>query len=56
MFWDAAFGTRFFPSDRHCPAELGIGTPFPPNLVAQLVAPFQRENFSPQRHGGTEKR
>ena len=45
MFWDAVFGTRFFPSDRHCPAELGIGTAFPPNLVAQLAAPFQWERF-----------
>jgi sterol desaturase/sphingolipid hydroxylase (fatty acid hydroxylase superfamily) len=43
MFWDVVFGTRFFPANRHCPQELGIGgvAAFPPNLAGQLVAPFR---------------
>jgi sterol desaturase/sphingolipid hydroxylase (fatty acid hydroxylase superfamily) len=41
IFWDAVFGTRFFPRDRHCPNELGIGTVFPPTLAGQLAAPFR---------------
>jgi sterol desaturase/sphingolipid hydroxylase (fatty acid hydroxylase superfamily) len=41
MFWDVAFGTRYFPPDRHCPTELGTGAPFPSTLGAQLAAPFR---------------
>lgn len=43
IFWDAVFGTRFFPSDRHCPNELGIGGlgAFPRTLAGQLAAPFR---------------
>jgi len=43
IFWDAVFGTRFYPSDRHCPSALGIGAQgaFPRTLAAQLAAPFR---------------
>jgi sterol desaturase/sphingolipid hydroxylase (fatty acid hydroxylase superfamily) len=43
IFWDAVFGTRLFPPDRHQPAALGIGgvDDFPRTLLAQLAAPFR---------------
>jgi sterol desaturase/sphingolipid hydroxylase (fatty acid hydroxylase superfamily) len=43
IFWDAVFGTRFYPRDRHCPSALGIGGQgaFPRTLAAQLAAPFR---------------
>jgi sterol desaturase/sphingolipid hydroxylase (fatty acid hydroxylase superfamily) len=43
IFWDAVFGTRFLPGDRHCPNALGIGGlgAFPSTLAGQLAAPFR---------------
>jgi sterol desaturase/sphingolipid hydroxylase (fatty acid hydroxylase superfamily) len=43
IFWDTLFGTRYLPSDRETPAEVGIGglDAFPMGLLGQLAAPFR---------------
>lgn len=43
IFWDAVFGTRFLPSDRARPEEVGIDglAGFPSSLPAQLLVPFR---------------
>ncbi|MCO4773314.1 MAG: sterol desaturase family protein [Deltaproteobacteria bacterium] len=42
-FWDVVFGTRFLPSDREPPEEIGIGgmPGFPAGYAAHLAAPFR---------------
>jgi len=43
IFWDTAFGTRYLPSDREPPAEVGIANldAFPTHFLDQLGAPFR---------------
>ena len=44
-FWDIVFGTRFLPSDREPPEEIGIAAlpAFPSGYVAHLASPFRWE-------------
>jgi sterol desaturase/sphingolipid hydroxylase (fatty acid hydroxylase superfamily) len=43
LFWDAIFGTRYLPSDREPPAEVGIEglDAFPRGFFAQWLSPFR---------------
>lgn len=43
IFWDIVFGTRFLPSDREAPTDIGIfDMPnFPKGYLAQLLTPFR---------------
>lgn len=40
IFWDAVFGTRFLPSDRPPPDDIGIDA-FPRTVTAQILAPLR---------------
>jgi sterol desaturase/sphingolipid hydroxylase (fatty acid hydroxylase superfamily) len=43
IFWDAVFGTRYLPSDRPPPEQVGIEglEEFPNTFVAQVLSPFR---------------
>ncbi len=43
IFWDIVFGTRFLPSDRVPPEEIGVAglERFPRGYLAQLASPFR---------------
>ena len=45
IVWDIVFGTRFLPSDREPPADIGIAgmSRFPTGYLAQLASPFRYE-------------
>jgi len=43
IVWDIVFGTRYLPSERQPPTDIGIGDmpDFPKRYIAQLASPFQ---------------
>lgn len=43
IFWDVVFGTRYLPSDREPPEQVGIGglAAFPGGFFAQWISPFR---------------
>ena len=51
IIWDVVFGTRFLPTDREPPEEIGIaGMPdFPMDYVGQVLSPITWSRFTPAR-------
>jgi sterol desaturase/sphingolipid hydroxylase (fatty acid hydroxylase superfamily) len=47
IWWDILFGTRFLPSDRKPPGNIGLSDlpSFPTTLLGQLAAPFNFERY-----------
>jgi sterol desaturase/sphingolipid hydroxylase (fatty acid hydroxylase superfamily) len=50
LLWDIVFGTRFLPSDRLPPCDIGIaGMPtFPNDYIEQLKSPFTLDRLQSQ--------
>jgi sterol desaturase/sphingolipid hydroxylase (fatty acid hydroxylase superfamily) len=50
LLWDVLFGSRFFPTDRRPPVDVGIEAPaaYPSDYLGQLAAPFRRALWSPR--------
>jgi sterol desaturase/sphingolipid hydroxylase (fatty acid hydroxylase superfamily) len=49
LLWDVLFGSRFYPTDRRPPVDVGIDAPaeYPTSYLGQLAAPFRRALWSP---------
>ena len=54
IVWDIVFGTRWLPSDREPPAEVGLENMphFPKTLLGQLASPFRWRKVTAESTGG----
>ena len=62
IFWDVVFGTRYLPSDREPPEQVGIGglAAFPRGFLAQWISPFvwakiKRDSAGPMQNADTTR-